>query len=135
VLSIEEKPGKPKSNYAVPGLYFYDNKVVDFAKKVMPSEKSKKEINTLNQMYLEAGELEVGIMTRGMAWLDTGTADSMDGATEFVRVLEKWTDKKVACIEEISHLHGFINKEQALKVSKKYGKCGYREYIQKIISD
>jgi len=133
VLSIEEKPVKPKSSYAVPGLYFYDNRVVEFAKKVEPSHRGEKEITTLNQMYLEAGELEVGIMTRGMAWLDTGTVDSMDAATEFVRVLEKRTDKKIACIEEIAYLHGFIDKAQMLKVAEKYGKSGYGEYIKKIV--
>ncbi len=133
VLSLEEKPQKPKSNYAVPGLYFYDNKVVEFAKKVKPSERGEKEITTLNQMYLESEELEVGIMTRGMAWLDTGTVDSMDAATEFVRVLEKRTDKKIACIEEIAYLHGFIDENQMLTVAEKYGKSGYGAYIKKII--
>jgi len=131
VLSLEEKPKKAKSNYAVPGLYFYDNRVVEFAKKVQPSERGEKEITTLNQMYLELAELEVGIMTRGMAWLDTGTVDSMDAATEFVRVIEKRTDKKIACIEEIAYLHGFIDKNQMIEVSKKYGKSGYGEYIKK----
>ncbi|RXP45416.1 glucose-1-phosphate thymidylyltransferase [Lutibacter sp. HS1-25] len=135
VLSIEEKPKKPKSSYAVPGLYFYDNRVVEFAKNVQPSERGEKEITTLNQMYLDLEELEVGIMTRGMAWLDTGTVDAMDDATEFVRVIEKRTDKKIACIEEIAYLHGFINKEQAMEVSKKYGKSGYGTYIQNIITD
>ena len=132
-ITIEEKPIIPKSNYAVTGLYFYDNKVVDFAKKVMPSERGEKEITTLNQMYLEAGELDVGIMTRGMAWLDTGTVDSMDAATEFVRVLEKRTDKKIACLEEIAYLRGYINKEQALLAAEKYGKSGYGAYIEKIV--
>ena len=131
VLSLEEKPKNAKSNYAVPGLYFYDNRVVEFAKKVAPSERGEKEITTLNQMYLELAELEVGIMTRGMAWLDTGTVDSMDAATEFVRVIEKRTDKKIACIEEIAYLHGFIDKNQMIEVSKKYGKSGYGEYIKK----
>lgn len=132
-ISIEEKPKKPKSSYAIPGLYFYDNRVVEFAKKVNPSERGEKEITTLNQMYLELNELEVGIMTRGMAWLDTGTVDAMDDATEFVRVIEKRTDKKIACIEEIAYLHGFIDKKQASEVSKKYGKSGYGDYILKII--
>jgi len=133
VISIEEKPKNAKSNYAVPGLYFYDNRVVEFAKKVAPSERGEKEITTLNQMYLEQAELKVGIMTRGMAWLDTGTVDSMDAATEFVRVIEKRTDKKIACIEEIAFLHGFISKEQALEGAQKYGKSGYGEYIKKCV--
>jgi glucose-1-phosphate thymidylyltransferase len=132
-ISIEEKPKKPKSSYAIPGLYFYDNRVVEFSKKVKPSERGEKEITSLNQMYLELEELEVGIMTRGMAWLDTGTEDSMDDATEFVRVIEKRTHKKIACIEEIAYLHGFINKEQALEVAKKYVKSSYGAYIQYVI--
>jgi glucose-1-phosphate thymidylyltransferase len=131
VISLEEKPVKAKSNYAVPGLYFYDNRVVEFAKKVEPSERGEKEITTLNQMYLEQAELEVGIMTRGMAWLDTGTINSLDAATEFVRVIEKRTDKKIACIEEIALLHGFISSEQALEVAEKYGKSEYGIYIKK----
>lgn len=135
VISIEEKPEHPKSYYAVPGLYFYDNRVVEFAKTVKPSERGEKEITTLNQMYLELEELEVGTMTRGMAWLDTGTVDAMDDASEFVRVIEKRTDKKIACIEEIAYLHGFIDKAQALEASKKYGKSGYGGYIEKIISE
>ena len=135
VISLEEKPTKAKSNYAVPGLYFYDNRVVEFAKKVKPSERGEKEITTLNQMYLELAELEVGIMTRGMAWLDTGTISTLDAATEFVRVIEKRTDKKIACIEEIALLHGFISNEQALDVAKKYGKSEYGIYIKKCIQE
>ena len=132
VISLEEKPKLAKSNYAVPGLYFYDNRVVEFAKKVKPSSRGEKEITTLNQMYLDKSELEVGIMTRGMAWLDTGTVDSMDAATEFVRVIEKRTDKKIACIEEIAYLHGFIDENQLLETAKKYGKSGYGEYLKKL---
>tara|TARA_B100000787_G_C16168331_1_gene285064 strand:+ start:628 stop:1491 length:864 start_codon:yes stop_codon:yes gene_type:complete len=131
VVSIDEKPKNPKSSYAVPGLYFYDNRVVEFAKEVKPSERGEKEITTLNQMYLDLEELEVGIMTRGMSWLDTGTVDSMYAASEFVRVIEKRTDKKIACIEEIAYLHEFISKEELLKVSEKYGKSGYGHYIKK----
>jgi glucose-1-phosphate thymidylyltransferase len=134
VLSIEEKPEKPKSSYAVPGLYFYDNRVVEFAKRVEPSERGEKEITTLNQMYEQLEELEVGIMTRGMAWLDTGTVDAMDDASEFVRVIEKRTGKKIACIEEIAYLHGFISKERATKAAVRYGKSGYGTYIQKVIT-
>ena len=130
-ISIEEKPNKPKSSFAVPGLYFYDNKVVEYAKKVKLSARGEKEITTLNQIYLEKKKLEVCIMNRGMAWLDTGTFDSMDAATEFVRVIEKRTDKKIACIEEIAYLHKFISKEKLLKVSKKYGKSGYGDYIKR----
>jgi glucose-1-phosphate thymidylyltransferase len=132
VISIEEKPLQPKSNYAVPGLYFYDNRVVKFAKKVKPSKRGEKEITSLNQMYLEENALEVGIMTRGMAWLDTGTIDSLDAASDFVRVIEKRTDKKIACIEEIAYLHKFINKEQMLGVANKYGKSSYGKYIKKL---
>lgn len=135
VISIEEKPQQPKSSYAVPGLYFYDNRVVEYAKQVKPSARGEKEITTLNQIYLNSGELEVGIMMRGMAWLDTGTVDAMDDATEFVRVMEKRTGKKIACIEEIAYLHGYINKEQVLEVSKKYGNSGYGSYINKILSE
>ena len=133
VISIEEKPIKAKSNYAVPGLYFYDNKVVEYAKKVKPSDRGEKEITTLNQIYLDNDELEVGIMTRGMVLLDTGTVDTMDSATEFVRVIEKRTNKKIACIEEIAFIHNFINEEEALKVAEKYGKSGYGDYIKKCI--
>ena len=131
VISLEEKPVKAKSNYAIPGLYFYDNSVVEFAKKVEPSERGEKEITTLNQMYLEQAKLEVGIMTRGMTWLDTGTISSLDAATEFVRVIEKRTNKKIACIEEIAFLHGFISSEQALEVAEKYGKSEYGIYVKK----
>jgi len=133
VVSIEEKPLQPKSNYAVPGLYFYDNRVVKFAKKVKPSKRGEKEITSLNQMYLEENALEVGIMTRGMAWLDTGTIDSLEAASDFVCVIEKRTDKKIACIEEIAYLHKFINKEQMLEVANKYGKSSYSKYIKKLV--
>ena len=132
VVSVEEKPLKPKSNFAIPGLYFYDNNVVELAKKVKPSERGEKEITTLNEMYLEKGMLHVGVLERGVTWLDTGTVDSMDAATEFVRVIEKRNNTKIACLEEIAYLHGFINKEQLLKAADKYGKSGYGQYINKI---
>ncbi len=135
VISIEEKPQQPKSSYAIPGLYFYDNKVVEYAKQVKPSARGEKEITSLNQMYLDTGKLEVGIMERGMAWLDTGTVDAMDDASEFVRVMEKRTGNKIACIEEIAYLHGYIDKEQAIKIAEKYGKSGYGSYILKTISE
>jgi glucose-1-phosphate thymidylyltransferase len=132
VISVEEKPIKPKSNFAIPGIYFYDNNVVELAKKVKPSERGEKEITTLNNMYLEKGMLHVGILERGVTWLDTGTVNSMDAATQFVRVIEKRNNTKIACLEEIAYLHGFINKEQLLKAVDKYGKSGYGQYINKI---
>ena len=132
VISLEEKPLKPKSTFAIPGLYFYDNNVVELAKKVKPSERGEKEITTLNEMYLEKGMLHVEVLERGVTWLDTGTVDSMDAATEFVRVIEKRNNTKIACLEEIAYLRGFINKEQLLKAAEKYGKSGYVQYINKI---
>jgi glucose-1-phosphate thymidylyltransferase len=133
VISLEEKPKKPKSNYAIPGLYFYDNRVVNFAKYIKPSERGEKEITSINKMYLDEGALDVGIMTRGMAWLDTGTLESMDDATEFVRVIEKRTNKKIGCIEEIAYLHGFIDKKQALRLAEKYGKSPYGDYLKSVL--
>ena len=132
VISLEEKPLKPKSTFAIPGLYFYDNNVVELAKKVKPSERGEKEITTLNEMYLEKGLLRVGVLERGVTWLDTGTVDSMDAATEFVRVIEKRNNTKIACLEEIAFLHGFINRKQLLKAADKYGKSGYGQYINKL---
>ena len=132
VVSVEEKPLKPKSNFAIPGLYFYDNNVVELAKKVKPSERGEKEITTLNEMYLEKGMLHVGVLERGVTWLDTGTVDSMDAATEFVRVIEKRNNTKIACLEEIAYLHCFISRKQLLKAADKYGKSGYGKYINKI---
>ena len=133
VISIEEKPIKPKSNYAVPGLYFYDNNVVKYAKKVKPSYRGEKEITSLNQIYLKKNKLQVAIMNRGMTWMDTGTVDALDSAIEFVRVIEKRTNKKIACLEEIAYLHGFINRKQLLKSADKYGKSGYGDYIKKCV--
>ena len=132
VISVEEKPLKPKSTFAIPGLYFYDNTVVELAKKVKPSERGEKEITSLNEMYLEKGILHVGVLERGVTWLDTGTVDSMDAATEFVRVIEKRNNTKIACLEEIAYLRGFIKKEKLLKAANKYGKSGYGQYINKI---
>ena len=129
-MSIEEKPDKPKSKYAVPGLYFYDNQVVEFAKKVKPSARGEKEISTINQMYLEAGKLEVGVMTRGMSWFDTGTVESLDDATEFIRVLQNRQSTMIGCIEEVAWERGFIKKDKFEKAIKKYGKSKYGEYLK-----
>jgi glucose-1-phosphate thymidylyltransferase len=131
-LSIEEKPNIPKSKYAVPGLYFYDNRVVEYAKKVKPSARGEKEISTINQLYLEEGELEVGVMTRGMSWFDTGTVESLDDATEFIRVLQNRQSTMIGCIEEVSFERGFIRKSELDALSFKYGKSKYGEYLREI---
>lgn len=132
-ISIEEKPLEPKSNYAVPGLYFYDNSVVEYAKNLKPSPRGELEITDINKIYLERGELEVGVMSRGTAWLDTGTFDSLHEASEFVKVLEKRQGFKISCIEEIAFKKGFINKEQLLEAAAKYGKSGYGDYLKSIV--
>lgn len=131
-VSIEEKPAKPKSQYAIPGLYFYDNKVVDYAKNVKPSKRGEKEISTINQMYLEAGNLEVGVMTRGMSWFDTGTVESLDDATEFIRVIQNRQSAMIGCIEEIAYLHKFIGFEEIEIAIEKYGKSNYGEYLRNL---
>ncbi len=130
VISIEEKPAKPKSKYAVPGLYFYDNKVVEYAKKVKPSARGEKEISTLNEMYLETGELEVGVMTRGMSWFDTGTVESLDDASEFIRVLQNRQSTMIGCIEEVAYERGLISLEQIIALTEKYGKSKYGQYLR-----
>ncbi len=131
-ISIEEKPTQPKSNYAVPGLYFYDNTVVEIAKNMAPSPRGEYEITDVNKAYLDSGKLQVGVMNRGTAWLDTGTFDSLADASEFVRVIEKRQSQKVGCIEEVAYRMGFINKEQLLLLADKYAKSGYGEYLRKI---
>jgi len=132
-LSIEEKPVAPKSNYAVPGLYFYDNSVVEIAKNIAPSPRGEYEITDVNKEYLKRGNLHVGVMDRGMAWLDTGTFDSLSDASEFVRVIEKRQDTKIGCIEEIAYRMGFIDHAALMVLAEKYIKSGYGMYLKKLI--
>ena len=131
-LSIEEKPVAPKSNYAVPGLYFYDNTVVEIAKNIAPSPRGEYEITDVNKEYLKNGTLQVGVMDRGMAWLDTGTFDSLSDASEFVRVIEKRQDTKIGCIEEIAYRMGFISRDELMILAEKYIKSGYGMYLKKL---
>lgn len=131
-LSIEEKPKAPKSNYAVPGLYFYDNQVVKIARDIPASPRGEFEITDVNKVYLEKGELQVGVMDRGTAWLDTGTFDSLSDASEFVRVIEKRQDTKIGCIEEVAYRMGFIDYEALQTLASKYIKSGYGMYIQRL---
>lgn len=131
-ISIEEKPTNPKSNYAVPGLYFYDNSVVEIAKNLVPSKRGEYEITDVNKIYLQQGTLQVGVMSRGTAWLDTGTFDSYSDACEFVRVIEKRQNRKIGCIEEIAYRMGYINKDQLLKLAQLYAKSGYGNYLSQI---
>jgi len=131
-LSIEEKPKHPKSNYAVPGLYFYDNSVVEIAKNIAPSPRGEYEITDVNRVYLENKQLKVGVMNRGTAWLDTGTFDSLSDSCEFVRVIEKRQSQKIGCIEEVAFRMGFIGREQLLLLADKYAKSGYGEYLRRL---
>ncbi len=131
-LSIEEKPSSPKSNYAVPGLYFYDNEVINIAKSIKPSPRGEYEITDVNKVYLNKGTLNVGVMNRGVAWLDTGTFDSLSDASEFVRVIEKRQSQKIGCIEEVAFRMGFINHDQLMKLADLYSKSGYGNYLKKI---
>ena len=132
VISIEEKPFDPKSKFAVPGIYFYPNDVISVAKKVKPSSRGEIEITSINNHYLEVNELQVVQFPRGITWLDTGTPDSLADANEFVKVIERRTSKKIACIEEIAFLREFINKEKLLKSIEKYGKSQYSQYLSNI---
>ena len=128
-LSIEEKPAKPKSNFAVPGLYFYDNSVVEIAKNLQPSPRGEYEITDVNRKYLEMGQLKVGILSRGTAWLDTGTFASLIQASQFVQVLEDRQGLKVGCIEEMAYRKGYINKDQLKALAQPLLKSGYGQYL------
>lgn len=133
VLSIEEKPAQPKSNFAVPGLYFYDNEVLEIARNIKPSHRGELEITDVNRVYLEMGKLEVGVLDRGTAWLDTGTFDSLIEAGQFIEVIEKRQGLKIGCIEEIAYQKGWINDEQMTALARTYAKSGYGQYLQNVL--
>lgn len=134
-ISIEEKPKQPKSNYAVTGLYFYDSKVCDLAKQVKPSARGELEITSLNEMYLKAGELNVEIMGRGYAWLDTGTMESLFEACNFVRTVELAQGLSVSVVEEIAYKNGWISKDELLKAAERYGKSSYGQHLKKVAAN
>jgi glucose-1-phosphate thymidylyltransferase len=132
VISVEEKPKAPKSNYAITGLYFYDNRVVEYAKQMKPSARGELEITDLNRVFLEQGELDVKLLGRGFAWLDTGTMDSLIEAGEFVQMVEKRQGIKISAIEEIAYKNGWITKEKLLESAERYGKSTYGQHLKKV---
>lgn len=132
-ISIEEKPSHPKSRYAVPGLYFYDNDVVEIAEAIQPSDRCEYEITDVNRVYLQRNKLKVGVLNRGVAWLDTGTFASLNEASTFVRVIEERQDTKIGCIEEVAYYSKFIDKTQLLALAERYAKSGYGEYLRSIV--
>ena len=133
VVSIEEKPEKPKSNYCVTGLYFYDNKVVDYAKKLEPSARGELEITDLNRIYLEKNALNVELLGQGFTWLDTGTHESLVEATNFVKTIEDHQHRKIACLEEIAYLNGWISKTDVLAVYEELKKNQYGQYLKDVL--
>lgn len=132
VISVEEKPSNPKSNYAITGLYIYDNRVVDFAKKVKPSPRGELEITDLNKIYLEKGDLRVELLGRGFAWLDTGTTESLHEAASFVKTVEERQGIKISALEEIAYLKNWITKEELVRSAENYGKSPYGEHLRKV---
>ncbi|MDG1475631.1 MAG: glucose-1-phosphate thymidylyltransferase RfbA [Vicingaceae bacterium] len=134
-ISIEEKPEKPKSNYAVPGLYFYDNNVIEIAKSLEPSPRGEYEITDINSVYLKQGNLKVGVLDRGTAWLDTGTHESLMQASQYVQVIEERQGLKIGCLEEIAYKKGFISKEELLNLAKPLVKSGYGNYLIQIAEE
>ena len=132
VISVEEKPQNPKSHYAVTGLYFYDNRCVEYAKQVKPSKRGELEITSLNNIFLEHGDLDVKLLGRGFAWLDTGTMDSLIEAGQFVQMIEKRQGIKISAIEEIAYINGWISKEKLLESAERYGKSTYGEHLKRV---
>ena len=135
VLSVEEKPNEPKSNYAITGLYFYDNRVVEYAKNMKPSARGELEITDLNRIYLENGDLDVQLMGRGFAWLDTGTMDSLLEAAEFIHMIEKRQGIKISAPEEITYRNGWISADRLIESAKAYGKSPYGEHLRKVANN
>ena len=135
IISIQEKPKIPKSNFAIPGIYYYPNDVIKVSKTIKPSGRGELEISSLNEYYLNQNRIKAVKLPRGITWLDTGTPESLADAIEFIKVIEKRTTKKIACLEEIAMIRGFITKKQAIKAAERYGKSQYADYIKNISVD